>query len=99
MHQNFVINIIVKALSRDVRANGPLVGSSTKVSVGCGRKDPRGTTTFRHLKGMIYLEIRVCTHYEKIKVSTRKPEDLLFALQNFGARNVNFPRRLVDVSQ
>ena len=65
---NFVINIIVKALSRDVRANGPLVGSNTKVAVGRGRKYPRGTTTFRHLKGMIYLEIRDCTYYEKIKV-------------------------------
>ena len=73
-----------------MRANGPLVDSSTKVSVGLGRKDPRRTTTFRHLKGMIYLEIRVCTYYEKIKVSTRTPEYLLFALQNFGAPKREF---------
>ena len=65
-----------------MRANGPLVGSSTKVSVGRGRKDPRGTTTFRHLKGMIY--------YEKIKASTRTPEDLLFAIQNVGAPKREF---------
>ena len=71
-------------------ATGPWWVLVPKSRWGLGAKTQEAPQHLGILKGMIYTEIQVCTYYEKIKVSTRTPEDLLFAVQNFGAPKREF---------
>ena len=86
----FLLRLSSKPYPGTFMPTGPWWVLATKSRWGIGAINPQEAP--RH-QGMIYLEIRVCllTYYQKIKVSTRTPEDLCLLFRILRPRNVTLP--------